>query len=118
MIVPKASCHAGEGHKTQHRRRLSRSRASHRNRTGQGDLRLFELVPRGKPVADAKMKAPFEPAWLPVDRREFPNQVCWQLPIEILSFLEGSKRRRSLLIRREAELRRSFNHDQLSCRRE
>src|SRR5215510_2748294 len=100
MTIAEASRHAREGHTTQHRRRLSRSRASHRDRTGQGNLRLFELVPRGKPVPDAKMKAPFEPAWFPVDRREFPNQVCRQLAVEKLSFLEGSKSRRPLLIRK------------------
>ena len=80
IIVAEVSRHAREGQTVQH---VNWSPTSHCNWTGQGNLRLFEPVPRGEPVTDTKVKSSFEPAWLPVDRDEFPDQVLRQLAIEI-----------------------------------
>ena len=80
MIVVEGLRHAREGQAIQH---VNWSRTSHCNWTGLGNLQLFEPVPRGEPVTDTKVKSSFEPAWLPVDRDEFPDQVLRQLAIEI-----------------------------------
>src|ERR1041384_3584182 len=113
MIMTRASRYARKGQMIQDRRGLNRSCVSRRDWAGQRTLRLFEHVSCGKPIADTKLKSAFEPAWLPVDRNKCLNQLLRQLVIEILLFLKGFDRRRSLLIRREPEPGHALDHHQL-----
>lgn len=118
LVIAEASRHTRKSQAIQHRRSLNRPCLGHCNRTRQRYFRLFHRIPRDKPVADTEVKSSFEPACLPVDRDELPDQVRWQLAIEISPLVKMFGSRRLLLTGRESEPRHALNHNQSSGRRE